>query len=213
MIDGRRFGTVVYLVVVLLVTFASSKVAVAQQQGASNPPVSPLVRVLHAKGILTDEDMAQINQASSSGEADQRLAKLLLSKGVISQADYDQTMAAGTFVNASNADTAGAHVVSAVYHVPGNAPTPVPELAPVPTIAATVVHTTAPADQTASAAPAVIPAITPTRVFPVGGLLREGLKPAFSIGTLRVTPYGFIKATFVRDSSSPGGDDFPCPDS
>jgi len=48
-------------------------------------------------------------------------------------------------------------------------------------------------------------------VFPVGGLPREGLKPAFSIGTLRVTPYGFIKATFVHDSSSPGGDDFPLP--
>ncbi len=115
MMNGRFFGTLVCLVVVLLSTFASSKEALAQQQGVSNPPVSPLVRVLHAKGILTDEEMSQINQAPISGEADQRLAKLLLLKGVISQADYDQTVAAGTFVNASKADTAGAHVVSAVY--------------------------------------------------------------------------------------------------
>ena len=28
---------------------------------------------------------------------------------------------------------------------------------------------------------------------------------------MHVTPYGLIKATFVRDSSSPGGDDFPLP--
>src|SRR5947208_5332619 len=155
--------------------------------------------------------MSQINQAYISGEADQRLAKLLLLKGVISQADYDQTVAAGTFVNASKADTAGAHVVSAVYRVPGSTPAAVPVLPPASTVAPAVSSTAPPSEQTASAAPAVIPAITPTRVFPVGGLPREGLKPAFSIGTLRVTPYGFIKATFVHDSSSPGGDDFPLP--
>ena len=37
------------------------------------------------------------------------------------------------------------------------------------------------------------------------------MKPAFSMGNLHVTPYGFIKATFIHDSSSPGGDDFPLP--
>src|SRR5262249_3577430 len=60
-------------------------------------------------------------------------------------------------------------------------------------------------------APTLIPALTPIRNLPVGGLPREGLKPAFSIGNLRVTPYGLIKATFVHDSSSPGADDFPLP--
>ncbi len=38
---------------------------------------------------------------------------------------------------------------------------------------------------------------------------RDGLVPAFRIGAIRVTPYGFIKATAIRDSSSPNGDDFP----
>ncbi|HEX4003545.1 MAG TPA: hypothetical protein VHX36_12915 [Candidatus Acidoferrales bacterium] len=59
--------------------------------------------------------------------------------------------------------------------------------------------------------PAVIPAIAPMRALPVGGIQRESLKPAFTIGSVRVTPYGFIKATFIHDSSSPGGDDFPLP--
>ncbi|HTZ99771.1 MAG TPA: hypothetical protein VMB02_05530 [Candidatus Aquilonibacter sp.] len=61
------------------------------------------------------------------------------------------------------------------------------------------------------AGPAVIPAIAPIRALPVGGLPREGSKPAFTIGSVRVTPYGFIKTTFVHDSSSPYGDDFPLP--
>ena len=105
MMNRRLIGTVVCLVVILLTTFASSKEALAQQQGASNPAVSPLVRVLHAKGILTDEEMAQINQASSSGEVDQRLAKLLLSKGLISQADYNQTFGVATVVSVSTTAT------------------------------------------------------------------------------------------------------------
>jgi len=58
----------------------------------SKSAVNPLVRVLQAKGILTAEEVAQLGQASSASDADQRLAKLLLVKGVISQADYDQTV-------------------------------------------------------------------------------------------------------------------------
>lgn len=67
-----------------------------------------------------------------------------------------------------------------------------------------------PAEQ-APPVPTVIPAITPTRVLPVGGIQRESLKPAFTVGSVRVTPYGFLKATFIHDSSSPNGDDFPLP--
>ena len=59
--------------------------------------------------------------------------------------------------------------------------------------------------------PTVIAAIAPTRTLPLGGAVRGDLKPAFTIGSVRMTPYGFIKATFVHDSSSPTGDDFPLP--
>ena len=56
--------------------------------------------------------------------------------------------------------------------------------------------------------PTVIPAIAPVRTLPVdpprtGGLL--GLK----VGPVTFSPYGFVKATAVRDSSMPDGDDFP----
>ena len=57
----------------------------------------------------------------------------------------------------------------------------------------------------------VAPALAPVRVFPVGGLERGKMTPAFKTGGVGLTPYGFIKATMVEDSSSPNGDDFPLP--
>jgi hypothetical protein len=57
--------------------------------------------------------------------------------------------------------------------------------------------------------PTVVQAINPVRVLPVDPPKRDGLLPAFRIGAIRVTPYGFIKATAIKDSSSPNGDDFP----
>ncbi len=59
--------------------------------------------------------------------------------------------------------------------------------------------------------PTVVQAVAPVRVLPVDAPKRDGLVPAFRIGAIRVTPYGFIKATAVEDSSSPRGDDFPLP--
>ncbi len=197
---GKPFWVVVCLVAYfLVVTLALCDRSWAQQPADSKPVGNPLVRVLEAKGILTAEEVAQLSQASSASDADQRLAKLLLMKGVITQTDYDQTVGAAGMMNVSTTAASTAMTIPAVYRVPVNNGM---NSGPMPA---------KPPEQNASAAPPVIPGITPTRVFPVDGLQREGLKPAFSIGTLRVTPYGFIKATFVRDSSSPGGDDFPLP--
>ena len=57
-------------------------------------------------------------------------------------------------------------------------------------------------------APTVIPAVAPLRTLPIdapktGGLI--GLK----IGPVTMRPYGFVKATAVKDTSNPNGDDFP----
>lgn len=67
------------------------------------------------------------------------------------------------------------------------------------------------ANNAAVAAAGVVPAIAPFRPFPVGGVTRGALKPAFEVGSVRVTPLVALKTTFVHDSSSPGGDDFPLP--
>src|SRR2546429_4330920 len=94
----RPFRILMFLLVCSLVTVAWSQTALAQQRTGDTPAVNPLVRMLQAKGILTADEVTQLAQASSASDADQRLAKLLLMKGVISQADYDQTAGtAGTF--------------------------------------------------------------------------------------------------------------------
>jgi hypothetical protein len=59
--------------------------------------------------------------------------------------------------------------------------------------------------------PTVVQAVAPIRVLPIDPPKRDGLVPAFRIGAIRVTPYGFLKATVINDTSSPDGDDFPFP--
>ena len=199
---GKPFRVVV---VCLLTTLVLCHRSLAQQPADNKSAVNPLVRVLQAKGILTAEEVAQISQASSASDAEQRLAKLLLMKGVISQSDYDQTVSAPGMMNASSSGVTSPTAIAAVYRVPINNGA---NVAPLSTIAPPASH---PSDQAPSAGPTFIPAIMPIRPFPVGGLPREGLKPAFSIGSIRVTPFGFVKATFVHDTSSPYGDDFPLP--
>ena len=220
----KQFLVVVFLAVSMFATLVGHNQAFAQQTTKDQPAVSPLVRLLQVKGVLTEEEVTQIAQATSATEADQRLAKLLLAKGVINQSDYDNTLGVPTVMSAASttgASTMGASttgstamMIPAVYRVPAESSIIAIPNGAVPNAAANAnaaLASSSSSEQKAAPAPAVIPAVAPIRVFPVGGLPREGLKPAFSIGTLRVTPYGFIKATFVRDSSSPGGDDFPLP--
>ena len=61
------------------------------------------------------------------------------------------------------------------------------------------------------AGPTVVSAIVPVRVLPLDPPVKDGLIPGFKLGGVKVTPYGFIKATVARDSSAPNGDDFPFP--
>ncbi len=114
----KPFGVVVCVVVCLLVVLALCDRSWAQQPADNKSAVNPLVRVLQAKGILSAEEAAQISQASSASDADRRLAKLLLMKGVISQADYDQTVGAPAMMNASTTTASSPTAVAAVYRVP-----------------------------------------------------------------------------------------------
>jgi len=198
----------------------------AQQQANNQAAGSPLVRVLQAKGILTSEEAAQINQASSANDADQRLAKLLLSKGVISQTDYNQMMGATGMINASASNSAGGGMIPAVYNAPAggaSAPTAGPAASAAgaaPGVNSTYVSSDdqdqtksgqVAVQQNPSVSPTTLSAANPIRVFPVGGIPKGELKPAIKLAGIGITPYGFLKATFIHDTSSPGGDDFPLP--
>lgn len=59
--------------------------------------------------------------------------------------------------------------------------------------------------------PTVVPAVAPLRVLPVDPPIKDGLRAAFNLGPVKMTPYGFLKASAVYDSSNPNGDDMPFP--
>jgi hypothetical protein len=199
---GRVLSVASFLLLTLSPHAASQNPLPAQSQ------IAPLIRLLQSKGILTDSDVARINALSTTSAASpEQLAQLLLAKGIISRSDYEQMFTGSTLTAVSSPSlglTAMPIATPAVYRVPDGLspslvfPKETPSPSPLP-------------PQPDSTRPAVIPAITPLRVLPVGGLSHEGLKPAFSIGAIHVTPYGFIKATAIHDSSSAGGDDFPLP--
>src|SRR5712691_4300156 len=190
-----------YRVLCLLIAVVTATVltmpAVAQQQNERQPAANPLVRLLQSKGILTEEEAALVSQAATPNESERRLAKLLLSKGLITQEDYDQTVGASAIEVAADG-TAGARMIPAVLRVPISSPG----------TAATAAA--APAPQAPKPTP-VIPGIAPIRVFPVDPPKREGLISDLKVGPVRLKPYGFFKASAIRDSSSPEGNDFPLP--
>ena len=215
---GKQHKLWVCSALVLLSSTLCSGPALAQSQNTSQNSATPLVRVLQAKGILTAEEVAQLSQASSASDADSRLAKLLLSKGIISQADYNQMLRDPSVVTASSPSSASVTLVPAVYHVPGSAaaaPAMTSAVAPAVASNAPVAvdsdQQQVPSSQTASVSPTTISAANPIRPLPVGGIKKGELKPAITVAGVGITPYGFLKATFVHDSSSPGGDDFPLP--
>src|SRR6266567_2332513 len=192
----KPFCVVVWVLVILVLCDRSW----AQQPTDSKSAVNPLVRVLQAKGILTAEEVAQLAQASSASDADQRLAKLLLMKGVISQTDYDQTVNTASMINASAPASSSPTVVAAVYRVPLNN-------------GASVASARTPPPQE----PTVIPAVAPLRVLPIDIAKQGGLIPDIKLGSgANMKLYGFFKASAVSDTASSGGptfgsQDFPLP--
>jgi hypothetical protein len=94
--------------------------AYAQQQGR-NAEKNPLVRLLQTKGIITEQEAATISEASSPAQAERRLAELLLSKGVISRQEFDQTLLALGGGSAAF-DSAAPQAITAAAHVSGKPP-------------------------------------------------------------------------------------------
>lgn len=210
----KPFRAVVFLVVRLFTAFACSELALAQQPADNKSTVNPLVRVLQAKGILTAEEVVQISQASSASDADQRLAKLLLVKGVISQSDYDQTVAVPGMMNASGSAAASPTAIAAVYRVPaGNGP----NLPGKGTIVSGVSGEPAPPMSPPDKGSEVIPAVAPLRVLPIDVPKQGGLIPDIKLGSgANLKLYGFFKASAISDTASSGGanfgsQDFPLP--
>src|SRR2546428_1131905 len=143
----------------------------------------PLVRVLQQKGVLTEAEASAITANASTTEQRDRLAVLLRDKGVLSPAEFEALRA--------NPSLPVARTITADYKT--TSPNPA-AAAPQPTPSK------------------VIAAVAPTRLLGIDVPKREGLIPDIKLGTgPRLKLYGIFKTSFIHDSSSPQGNDFPLP--
>jgi len=209
--------------VLLVVALAAVAIPAAAQQPVSQAPPDSIVQLFLSKGYLTAEEAANIRQAATPAEANERLLHFFLSKGLISQDEY-KTAVATSAVSASENGTSGARLMNAAV-------TPTP--APVP--AAAVAASAAPAPKSAvwptspamigtdpsdgaAADAGTIPAIAPPRGLPIN-VARDpkGIIPDIKLGSgAMLNVYGFIKATAISDTTNSGGatngsNDFPLP--
>ncbi len=153
-----------------------------------NSNVTALLGVLVMKGVLAPAEANAIQGAAPEAEF-QLLVEALTKKGLLSAAD----VAAATPA-AQPATTAVSESIASPATQSGQAATTpsTPQMEkPVPRT--------------------VVAAIAPVRVNPVDPPVKDGLVAAFKLGPVKMTPYGFVKATVVHDSSDPRGDDFVLP--
>jgi hypothetical protein len=158
-----------------------------------NSKITALLGVLVMKGVLAPAEARELESAAPD-EAFNLLVETLTRKGVISSADLSGANISNAAEPPAEAmPTASTAVASANSTLDVQTSGPMPaELKPA-----------------ASAAVAVVPAVAPLRVLPVDPPVKDGLNAAFKMGAVKMTPYGFIKASAAYDSSSPNGDDFP----
>jgi hypothetical protein len=146
-----------------------------------------LVDLLLKKGILSATEADSLRNAAGSGGMEQLLL-ILKAKGIVNDSDVDA-------LKTAISDGDSVHALVDVESGPqGGVQAAGKAAAP-----------------KAPERPAVIPAVAPTRVLALDAPKKDGLVPALKLGAVRVTPYGFIKATAAYDTSSPRGDDFPVP--
>jgi hypothetical protein len=168
-----------------------------------NTNVTALLGVLVTKGVLAPAEAEAIRNAAPEVEF-QLLVEALNRKGVLSAADLS---AAGT-----PAAQPAAPVAAVEAGESSSSSVAVPE-APAQGQPQTQPQTPFPsrvAGDLPPAPPGVVTAVIPVRVFPIDPPKTGGLA-GIKAGPITLAPYGFIKATFVHDSSDPDGDDFPFP--
>ncbi|MFZ0588255.1 MAG: hypothetical protein WBL97_14665 [Candidatus Sulfotelmatobacter sp.] len=172
-----------------------------------NANVAALLGVLVKKGVLEPAEADAIRNAAPEAEF-QLLVEALSRKGVLSAAD----LSAAANPAAQPASPAAAPVEAREPASSSSrdgreadaSPQSQPKVQPQTPIPSRVAGELPPPPAT------VVGAVIPVRVFPVDAPKTGGLA-GIKAGPITLAPYGFIKATFVHDSSDPDGDDFPFP--
>ncbi len=165
---------------------------------AGDANVTALLGVLVMKGVLAPTEANAIRNAATEAKF-QLLVDALNRKGVLSAGDLSAATSATAQPSAAPPSAPAAEAPATVSIANSDPQAQQPPVA-----------TTPQTPQREKPLPVgVVPAVAPVRVLPVDPPKKDGLVAAFKSGPVKFTPYGFIKATAVHDSSSPNGDDFP----
>ena len=144
-----------FMILVLPAVFLAP--AKAQQKAAGSH--DRLAEILLKKGILTPDDMKQIDQAATPQQAEALMARVLRDKGVLSETEYEQI--AGSQPAPQPVSPAGPATVQAQTVRPPTAA----QAAPPPLVPPSQANTTAKVEK-----PAPLDALVPIRLLPVGGV-------------------------------------------
>ncbi len=177
-------------------TPAASSPNLAATPGDAN--VAALLNVLVTKGVLAPTEANAIRNATPNAQF-QALVEALSRKGIVSAAELSAAAS-------SPAQPSAPAAAPVAVRETASASLAGPEAESAPQAA----HPNPAIQGTQPPPPAsVVPAIAPLRPLPVDPPKKDGLNAAFKMGPVKMTPYGFIKATAAYDTSSPNGDDFP----
>jgi hypothetical protein len=169
---------------------AASPATLNPTAAISSGNVTALLGVLVMKGVLAPSEAKAIQGAAPEAEF-QLLVEALTRKGLLRAADVS---AAASPAAQPSTPAVSASVASPDSQYSGQA------------------ANTPQTPQTEKPVPrTVVAAISPVRVNPVDPPTKDGLVAAIKLGPVKLTPYGFVKATVVHDSSDPRGDDFVLP--
>ncbi len=198
-------------ILAMLMLLALAGLVTAQEKDRPSSVAGDLVRLLCSKGILTEAEAASLGGTGAAAES--RLARLLLSKGIINQSEYAGIT--GGAAAAAQPETRVASRDSGGVLFP---PAPKDALLAAAALGPADAHlepAAAPAAATPPADKPPIAAVTPIRMLPLAGdalFKRDGMAPVINLGAdVKMKPYGIFKASFISDSSSPGGNDFLLP--
>ena len=183
----------VSLVLTVVLALGLASLATAQQQDPPKSSMNRVIQLLQNKGVFTESEVAEINEASTPAEREQRLMEFLLSKGLMNQNEY-RAMVADTDPDSRTISSPQASLVPAVAHISVASPDPASAAGP-----------------QAPSAPPVIPAAAPLRVLQSGPTKAGGVIPALKLGAVSVQPYGFLKSTAVYDTVDQQNADFMLP--
>jgi len=181
------FGSLIVMSLLVATAALGENAATAGASSQTNTAAAadPLLQLLVNKGVIDAEEAKSLTGTPEQQRT--KLLALLRQKGILSESDYAELAPASAQVDSNLVASA-----SPILAGPQTSKEPGPIITPIQ-----------------NAGPTVVPAVSPLRVLPVDPPKKDGLNAAFKMGGVKMTPYGFIKATAAYDTSSPNGDDFP----